>query len=605
MWRAVAGSYHRQWLLSQSNVQSRRTLVAAAATSRNKRGLDEKKLKGVSSPKDAKTPDPPKVDPTPKPSSESLMGTAVFGVAAAGALGMAGYMYYNGDLELPFPPKPSKEEATTDVASSETKESTAETTAETPKEPEPAPAPTPAAPKGNRVEQIEMPPEMMNKAVETASVEATPHPVGGNRVSMDVAKPVKKEKSKKPKKKKETKKDLADTSLTNEAIQQLQSSANMEAAKSLIQSHQSLWGSLDETYFDDLDDLSLAQLKARVAQLATELKDRTQWEAVRLKEFLALKEKETSQQYAELLQKQRIQFEALLATRLREQDDEFRKKMMEALAQKDATVQSIVDAALAAQQEEHDQDKEAFTAKLTEETRMEIDKQYGDQMESYKQQTAESLQEKVETLAMLSDKLRQLESALEASQRTQQGSWLAHRLSAAALALSEVLETHAPAATEVKALKTAAGADGVIATAVRTLPKSVESDGVPTLPELQTKFEENYTSCRQAALVPAGRPGLDGQLAGMVFAALKYPPKSDDPAPEEEPNSAEHVLARAKKHVQLGELSAAVDELEKLQGQVAFVIEDWKKSAMDRIAVDKAIKVIKLECALLHESVAE
>ena len=90
--------------------------------------------------------------------------------------------------------------------------------------------------------------------------------------------------------------DVTDTSTTKQAIEQLQSSSTEAAAKSLIESHQSLWTSMDATFFADLDSLSTSQLKARVVQLATEMKDRTQWEAVRLKEFLALKEKETAQE---------------------------------------------------------------------------------------------------------------------------------------------------------------------------------------------------------------------------------------------------------------------------------------------------------------------
>jgi len=60
-----------------------------------------------------------------------------------------------------------------------------------------------------------------------------------------------------------------------------------------------------------------------------------------------------------------------------------------------------------------------------------------------------------------------------------------------------------------------------------------------------------------------------------------------------------------KKHVQLGELRQAVEQLDKLKGLAAFVASDWKKDAMNRIAVDKAIKVIKMECALVNESLLD
>ena len=70
-------------------------------------------------------------------------------------------------------------------------------------------------------------------------------------------------------------------------------------------------------------------------------------------------------------------------------------------------------------------------------------------------------------------------------------------------------------------------------------------------------------------------------------------------------SNAEYVLVRASRYVQLGELETAVDELDKLSGQPAFVVADWKKNAIDRINVEKALKVIKMECALLNESCLE
>ena len=57
--------------------------------------------------------------------------------------------------------------------------------------------------------------------------------------------------------------------------------------------------------------------------------------------------------------------------------------------------------------------------------------------------------------------------------------------------------------------------------------------------------------------------------------------------------------------MKLGELEESVSELDKLKGQAAFtVVRDWKSAAMDRIAVEKALKVIKMECALLNKNMS-
>lgn len=92
----------------------------------------------------------------------------------------------------------------------------------------------------------------------------------------------------------------------------------------------------------------------------------------------------------------------------------------------------------------------------------------------------------------------------------------------------------------------------------------------------------------------------------MIFSALTVPPSPDALPPSDvtpsESKLSDYTLARAKRHIQLGELQEAVDELDKLKGQPAFVLGDWKQTAMDRIAVDKALKVIKMECALMNKN---
>lgn len=308
--------------------------------------------------------------------------------------------------------------------------------------------------------------------------------------------------------------------------------------------------------------------------------------------------------YLEILQKQRLEFEDLLAKRLREQEHAHADKMRAAMQEKDASIQNVLEQALAVQKEEHEADLKAFEEITTAEIKGQLDRDYGAKMTEYTEQVAAELQTKAATLQALQDKLAHLEAALSASQTAKEGSVRAHRLSAAALALAEKLETSQPAASEVQALKLAAGeADGVISTALGTIPEAVQS-GVPTLAELQTRFDQVHKKCRQAALVPAGRPGLEGQLAGMLFATVKYAPSPDEPAPEAEKDSAEYVLVRAKKYVQLGDLEQAVEQLDKLEGQAAFTVADWKRDAMSRVAVVKALKVIKMECALLNESLA-
>ncbi len=103
------------------------------------------------------------------------------------------------------------------------------------------------------------------------------------------------------------------------------------------------------------------------------------------------------------------------------------------------------------------------------------------------------------------------------------------------------------------------------------------------------------------AFVPEGRLGLGGQLMGKVLATLTVPPSAED---EDNSNSLDHTLARAKRFVELGQLEPAIQELERLNGPTAFVAGDWKQAALNRLNLDKAIHIIQLECAILNQTMS-
>jgi hypothetical protein len=303
----------------------------------------------------------------------------------------------------------------------------------------------------------------------------------------------------------------------------------------------------------------------------------------------------------QLLQKQRMEFEDILAQRLREQEHVLSIQMQQALQSKDASIQQLLQQALQTQAQEHEQDKKFFAETTKANITSELDQQYGKAMNAYKETTVADLTKKTDIIQRLVERVDQLQSALDTSETIQRGSKDAHRLSAAALALTEKLESNHTAAREIETLRVAAGPNGVITTVLATIPDAIDN-GVPTVPTLQSMFESVYPKSRQAALVPEGRPGLEGQLVGKFLASIKYPPHPNDPVPVDDPNNAEYVLARAREYVKSGKLEEAVSCLDQLHGQAAYTVNDWRQHALHRIAVDKALKVIKLECALLNES---
>ena len=312
--------------------------------------------------------------------------------------------------------------------------------------------------------------------------------------------------------------------------------------------------------------------------------------------------------FLESMQKQRLEYEDLLARRLREQEYQLTKQANDAIDAKEKIIESVINEATSAQQAEHDAELKCTEERLVRELSAKYESEFGGKLVAAKQEFAKELEAKYNAIEALTERLEKTKQNLEISRNFESGSQRAHRVSAAALALAEKMETSKGALEEYVALKAAAVENGVISTAMDKIPNSVKS-GIPTLPELQSSFEETHKIGRQAAYVPSGQTGLEGQLAGMLFAKLIVQPSADSlPPPDSDGGSeakmSDFILAKAKQHVQLGELQEAVNELDNLKGQVSFTMNDWKISAMDRIAVDQALKVIKLECALMNKNMA-
>jgi len=146
------------------------------------------------------------------------------------------------------------------------------------------------------------------------------------------------------------------------------------------------------------------------------------------------REKSRPSRYMDILQKQRHEFEDIMARRLREQENALVLQAQSALQEKEASIQSVLNTALDAQKQEFEEDMKAFEEVKTAELSLQLDDKYGKIMEDYKRKVAADLKQKVATLDKLTAKLKHVETALAASQTNQQGSLKAHRLSAAALA---------------------------------------------------------------------------------------------------------------------------------------------------------------------------
>jgi hypothetical protein len=204
--------------------------------------------------------------------------------------------------------------------------------------------------------------------------------------------------------------------------------------------------------------------------------------------------------YMEKMQKQRLEFEDLLARRLSEQEGSLTKAANDSLEAKERSIESVVNAAASAQQAEYEAALKSNTEQLQTELSAQYEAEFGTKLAEEKASMIKSMEKANNTINDLSNRLQQAEQNLTISRNFESSSQRAHRVSAAALALAEKMETSAGAAEELAALKAAAAESGVIASALEKVPASVKV-GIPTLPELQDGFDVVYDVGREVSCV--------------------------------------------------------------------------------------------------------
>jgi vacuolar-type H+-ATPase subunit I/STV1 len=237
----------------------------------------------------------------------------------------------------------------------------------------------------------------------------------------------------------------------------------------------------------------------------------------------------------EILQKQRLEFEDLLAKRIREREHEIVKAANEAIQAKDQAVEGLLDAAIKTQKQEHDAEMENLKNHL----QLELSTKYEVSMESklaaQKEQFVKELSEKVREIEHLKERMDNLQRNLESSRDFEYTSQKAHRVSAAALALMEKMESGHSAVEQYAILKVsllslgyygvlflerflirslffcigtmvqeAASENEVIGSVLSQIPSTIKT-GIPTLPELQASFENVHKAGRQVRCAVCSR----------------------------------------------------------------------------------------------------
>jgi len=161
------------------------------------------------------------------------------------------------------------------------------------------------------------------------------------------------------------------------------------------------------------------------------------------------------------------------------------------------------------------------------------------------------------------------------------------------------MDQQLPLEPYLKSLTTADSSEQMVDSLVKAIPLVVAKQGVPNMPQLQSRFQRVANTARRVALVPE-----DGGLWWHAFAAalskLMVAPKGLVHG-----NSAEHVLARAEYHLERGNLAQAVSELETLDDAPKQIARDWTVAAKNRLLVDQVASLLEAHALTMISSLSQ
>ncbi|KAG0329727.1 Formation of crista junctions protein 1 [Podila humilis] len=138
----------------------------------------------------------------------------------------------------------------------------------------------------------------------------------------------------------------------------------------------------------------------------------------------------------------------------------------------------------------------------------------------------------------------------------------------------------------------------VLKAVLASVPESVASEGIDSVPELMDRFEYVADRVREASLVPEN----GGVLAhGMSVILSKLMFKKHGLVPG---NDVEAILARTEFYLVESDLEQAVRELNQLKGWSKRLAKDWIAAARRRVEVGQAIDVINTHANLVSLTLA-
>lgn len=162
-------------------------------------------------------------------------------------------------------------------------------------------------------------------------------------------------------------------------------------------------------------------------------------------------------------------------------------------------------------------------------------------------------------------------------------------------AFSDALEQQQrqPFSDELQALSHNAKHDKLIQSVLAAIPKELAEEGVSSISELSTRFEDISDDIRQVALVPEDG-GFGSHIISFIMSYMMFKKQG-----LVEGDDVESVLSRTGYYLKRDNLEFATRELNQLSGWPKRLAQDWIQSARRHLEVKQALEVIEKKPLLI------
>ena len=153
--------------------------------------------------------------------------------------------------------------------------------------------------------------------------------------------------------------------------------------------------------------------------------------------------------------------------------------------------------------------------------------------------------------------------------------------------LRSALRGSGPFDAELTAVRAIAGSDADVAAAVEMLAPRAAA-GVPPIAALRARFSAVAEQAVRASTAPGESSLIHDWIVSPIAKLVSVRPVGDVPG-----DSTGAIVARTEARLVEGDLTAAVTEVERLEGPAAKEANDWLADARARLAAESALTVLE------------